>query len=277
MECPQCGQQIGDDTVDCPRCARLAQDASASPPPRQVQPPSTISPLAPTPIFPSGTSGPWGGDGGAGERRINTLAIVALVIALTGFCSLGIGGLAGLVLSIIAQQQIRKNPRLWKGLRLANAAMVISGYSLALGLSHLFNYVRYLSTPRGKLVIAASYRTQINVRLQLFHRDTGLYPDTLVDVVAPDARAVTTKIPPGSYHGPYLPVNNFPGLMVVIGKTHLPANPLINKLDTVIAHHWIYDKQTGTVESAVSAKQVDAIPTPSKYLYQPMLKRHADR
>ena len=256
MECPKCGYQLDDFTTECPRCARLAQQAADAPPPLPPGPPP------PTAYVPTGNA-PINSPRLDDQPRTHGLATAALVVSLVGLCTCGIGALVGFVLGIIALVQINNDPRRWKGSGLAIAGIAIS-VVIVIGLisasSLGFNYMqRELATPEGKLAMAATWRETINQSLARFHTDTGVYPDTLNDLTVRSESALTTKIPHGSYHGPYLQAVNAMGFLHQIGNTGIPANPLVDQQDTVVADHWNYDKQTGTVESTVDAEKVDAI------------------
>jgi len=98
---------------------------------------------------------------------------------------------------------------------------------------------------------AASMQLIINGGLHSFHHDTDIYPEKLADLTALRESCLATKVSKGSYHGPYLHVmetglDDWP-----IDGTTFPANPLVDPFDRIIAHHWIYNRKTGTVHSPV--------------------------
>jgi hypothetical protein len=83
---------------------------------------------------------------------------------------------------------------------------------------------------------------QLRNAIEQFQRDTGVYPATLDDLVAPDEKSLKTKVKPGSYKGPYF------ATVGGIRNHGLPINPFADPVtDPVVAHHWQYNPDSGDV------------------------------
>jgi len=61
------------------------------------------------------------------------MAIVGLLLGITGACTCGIGAVAGLILGIVSLVQVRRHPEALKGEVLAIVAIVVSAAFLLLG------------------------------------------------------------------------------------------------------------------------------------------------
>ena len=239
MECPKCGYLMDDATSECPRCARMAQMPEL--------PPAAAQPYYAAPGY-------------AGmAARTSGLSIASLVCGIAGLCTCGVSALVGFVLGIIAMVQINKNPQQLKGLGLAISGMVVSLFMVGVVILLSIIGIKGMSTHVGKIGMAYTIQRQLDQQLLRFHTDTGVYPDTLLDLQAASERQLTTKVPKGSYHGPYVQAVGAFGIGMPITGTSIPANPLVDSKDPVIAHHWIYDKTTGTVHSPVYADELEAL------------------
>ena len=248
MECPKCGYLMDEFTKECPRCARMAAQAAAAPRP----PPSAL---------------PAGGYGSV-PPRTSGLAIASLITAIVSPCTCGIAALVSLVLGIIALIQINNDQERLKGFGLAVSGVVISAIviagAIALSASGINTFQKMMGSSEGKEGMAISLEQQLNTGVRRFHVDTGVYPVTLTDLVATSGKSLVTKVPPGSYHGPYVVSLEKVHMGASIGNTDLPANPLVDKNDPVVAHHWKYDKTTGVVTSAVTLQNTTyPSPTPA--------------
>jgi len=114
------------------------------------------------------------------------------------------------------------------------------------------------STENGKVGLTLAMQQVMAKGVSHFHKDTGVYPDSLTDLVASSDSGLATKVSPGTYHGPYII-----GVTDLIDGTHLPSNPQVDKHDTVIEHHWSYDKTTGAVSSAIPTNVVPKVSVPT--------------
>ncbi len=258
MECPKCGYLMDDTTTECPRCARAAQAPLLLPP---AVPQVTSYTAAP------GSAG-MGNSGTAALPRTCGFATGALVCGLAGLCTGGVSALVGLVLGIIALVQINHNPRQLKGRGLAISGIVVSLLMVAgaIALSIFIQKAMHtmMSSHDGKVGMTAAMQQQITQGILRFHTDTGVYPDTLTELGVASESQLTTKVPPHTYHGPYVHAVGAFGIADPIDGTNIPANPLVDKHDTVIAHHWVYDKKTGTVHSPVSTNEIPDLSTPRR-------------
>jgi hypothetical protein len=66
----------------------------------------------------------------AEEVKTSEMAIASLVLAICGFCTLGISAIGGLILGIISLNTIRKSQGLLKGSALAIVGIAVSGTTL---------------------------------------------------------------------------------------------------------------------------------------------------
>lgn len=249
MVCPKCGSEMDDLTVECPHCAGMAQP-STLPPPAAFPPAPQPYAAAPRDALAGGYAAP----------RTSGMAIAALVCGLAGLCTCGLSALVGILLGIIATVQIREKPQELKGRGLAISSIIVSAVILvgvvSLGMKSFDAIRKSLSTREGKAVITVALQTKINQALIRFQVHTGVYPDTLTDLAAGSESQLKTKVPPHSYTGPY--ITAVPGFAKPLGDTDFPANPLVDQHDTVIEHHWIYDKTSGAVHSAVPTTGVSS-------------------
>ncbi len=70
----------------------------------------------------------------SGPTKTSVMAIVSLVLGVLGFCTLGLGGLIGVILGIVALVSINKSAGRLGGQGLAIAGIVVSGAGLIVGL-----------------------------------------------------------------------------------------------------------------------------------------------
>lgn len=219
MECPQCGYLMNEQATACPRCAAAAQALG--------------SPYQPV----------------IAEPRTSGLAIASFVTGLLGCC--GITALAGLVLGIISLVQIANERARLKGSAFAIAGISLSILSLLCLVFFGIKAVKVMHTPQGKKSMQVAVTQRIQLGVDRFHHDTGVYPITLVDLTAHNEAPLATTIKRGTYHGPYVLPDYFFGN---IGDTDLPANPLAKENDPIVEHHWSYNIKTGHVTPAVQQK-----------------------
>ncbi|MHB9022937.1 MAG: hypothetical protein ACYC7E_01995 [Armatimonadota bacterium] len=92
---------------------------------------------------------------------------------------------------------------------------------------------------------------QLRNALGCFEADTGVYPNTLKDLVTLEESALATRVPKGTYKGPYLTTSG--GLE---GKG-IPMNPFAER-SAYIGQHWSY--KSGQVHSAVRGVTLDGTP-----------------
>jgi len=241
MECPKCGYMMDDFTTECPRCAKMAAQAPNQAPP--TPPPAAGIPQP-------GARPAYGGYAQQAPARTSGLAIASLVLGIAGLCMFGVPSLIGLILGIVAMVQINNDRQRLQGSGLAIGGIIAS--AVAIGLWGMIGYGTYkgvnfvMKSPEGKAGMAISIEQQINEGLLKFRTDTGVYPDTLEDLTVSPGAATQTKIPAGSNKGPYtVPIFG------AIPGTHIPANPLADKNDANVAHHWVYDKTKGVVRSTI--------------------------
>lgn len=100
---------------------------------------------------------------------------------------------------------------------------------------------------------------QLRKAIALFESDTGEFPATLQDIVAPNKDMLDgadSDMVHEQYRGPYLAPSESIQVSNYVG---LPANPFITPTDTTIAHHWTYQKSNGTVKSAVTGMSLDGV------------------
>ncbi len=69
----------------------------------------------------------------SGPTKTSVMAIVSLVLGVLGFCTLGLGGLIGVILGIVALVSINKSAGRLGGQGLAIGGIVVSGASLIVG------------------------------------------------------------------------------------------------------------------------------------------------
>jgi len=87
---------------------------------------------------------------------------------------------------------------------------------------------------------------QIRNAIDQFKADTGVYPATLTDLTVTYSSYAKTKIPLGTFRGPYLSLSGG------IGDSHIPINPLKNITDADYGNlesHWRYSPDTGQIHS----------------------------
>jgi general secretion pathway protein G len=104
---------------------------------------------------------------------------------------------------------------------------------------------------------------ELRLSIQKFQSDTGVFPASLVDLVAPVTSPPTVggggaSIPAGTYRGPYYMHNG--GLQ----GSGLPVNPFKSGADADYGDwtaHWAYDENTGNVWAATpSGDSLDGVP-----------------
>ncbi len=254
MECPKCGSQMDERTSQCPRCALMAGPPNL--------PPSYAVPGYATPGYPT-TAAP----------QTSGLAIAALICGIAGLCTCGIGSLVGLILGIVALSQINNDRERLAGAGLAKGGIAAAIITLLIVVAWVGGSIYWslsigkqqLASRPGKIAMASTMQQTINTGLQRFHTDTGVYPDRLTDLGVAQEKELKTKVPTGRYHGPYVQTEKVLHVMPPIGQTNIPANPLVDPDDAVVAHHWVYDKKSGTVHSAVAADEVQKFAVPNVY------------
>jgi hypothetical protein len=226
LACQGCGKALGGGDTFCPGCGR----------PVSSMPSPGIAPEAPTP----------------------GLAVASLILGILG--CFGITAIIGLILGVVALNQINRSRGRLGGQGMAVAGIVVSSVLLVFCL-----FYGGLLIPR--LMGAARQAKESTLRANLlrlrsavaaFQADTGVYPARLEDVVATTAPAtgitgtgIAAPIPGGSYKGPYLTV-----IGGIAGKG-LPKNPFVADADTTVSHHWTY--ASGNVTSAITGATLDGV------------------
>ncbi|MCX5676554.1 MAG: type II secretion system protein GspG [Planctomycetota bacterium] len=81
-------------------------------------------------VVPTGPSP--GAAGVPGKAKTSGLAIASLVAGVLGFCTVGLGGIAGLILGISALKKIRRSGGALRGRALAIAGLIVSTCTLLL-------------------------------------------------------------------------------------------------------------------------------------------------
>jgi general secretion pathway protein G len=172
-------------------------------------------------------SSPPGYGGSASDRaaapagaapKTSGLAIAGVVVGLAGFCAPVVGGLAGLILGIVAMRQIKRSGGTVGGRGLAIAAIVVSSVTLMVGLlvAFLFGGAAYIFQTRavhvGEFAAGAQTHARIEVTasaLEMYHLDVGRYPTEAEGGL----EALRTRPPAAgdAWNGPYLNVEPVDG------------------------------------------------------------------
>ena len=71
----------------------------------------------------------------SGPTKTSVMAIASLVLGVLGFCTLGLGGLIGVILGIVALVGINKSAGRLGGQGLAIGGIVVSGTGLIVGIA----------------------------------------------------------------------------------------------------------------------------------------------
>ncbi|HEY3417694.1 MAG TPA: hypothetical protein VGM23_12485 [Armatimonadota bacterium] len=124
--------------------------------------------------------------------------------------------------------------------------MVLAG---VLGVLAIVLVYAFLVSGQGARLLHARRDRQVRMHLHrlrhalaMFMADTGVYPGTLQDLMAPDEHALSSRVPTGTYQGPYL-IPTPDG----IAGTGLPKNPRCHPQDATVSDHWEYDRNSGAV------------------------------
>ena len=97
-----------------------------------------------------------------------------------------------------------------------------------------------------KVRIIEKQLSVIHEAITSFKKDTGVYPNSLSDLMTTDVKLLPVEIsPPYVFRGPYIKEPDG------IGGGAIPRNHYISYFDTEISHHWKYNNLNGEVASAV--------------------------
>jgi hypothetical protein len=87
--------------------------------------------------------------------RVSALAVVSLVLGVLGFVTVGLTGVVGLILGIVALSQIRRQAGQLTGRSLAIAGIAVSAVTLLFGALAVASLGRALDVVRGKAADSA--------------------------------------------------------------------------------------------------------------------------
>jgi hypothetical protein len=188
------------------------------------------------------------------HRGTSRFAIAALVLSICGQMPLLpflIVQTASLVCSLLAIKEIRQQRPHLKGTSMLIIALILT-------ILWLFN-TSWTSADLALIPkIKARNEQHLEQTLQVlraaivrFHTDTGMNPADLTDLTAPNEHALKVHIPKGTYHGPYLNAGD-----MSIDGTGIPVNPMKGDFSN-LHKHWLYNRSTGQVQSAVKGVTVD--------------------
>jgi hypothetical protein len=189
------------------------------------------------------------------ETRPSGFAQASVLLGLWGFLPFYFIGLfcviPGLICGAIALRRIALDPLRYGGRRFAVIGMSLSavallGWAIFIPSVIMPRFTR--AAKQARETIYVQNLQKIELAIEYFHSDTGLFPGTLEDLCAANQAGVsnTADLPADSYKGPYLTSqqhgHSIPG-------TTLPPNPFAN--GDAVDDQWEYDPETGTVTSAV--------------------------
>jgi len=115
-----------------------------------------------------------------GQPPSNGLAIASLVLGILGFCTAGITSIIGLILGIVALNNIKRDPRLAGGKGMAVAGVVVSAVLTPIILITVLASVMFPVFAKARVsarqVQCISNQKQIALGIQMYAQDHGQYP-----------------------------------------------------------------------------------------------------
>lgn len=147
MNCPYCGRVNSPEARFCAECGKdMTSAATAAPPSSSFPPPPGQFPSPPIQQAPPNFQAPgniptpgstyYPAPSGSGPSK--GLAVAALIVSLIALFTASfflIGGLAGVVIAIVALAKIKREPARYTGTGIAVAGAIISVFSIAVGVT----------------------------------------------------------------------------------------------------------------------------------------------
>ncbi len=166
FNCPHCKKQmqvedhLAGQQVSCPSCSQTLT-APGSPP---AAPPATLHHAT-----------------GFRERRAG-LAIASLVLGIVGFCTVGVAGIVGVILGIVALVKASHEPQVDRGKGFAIAGIVTGAISLLMVLPLMIAILLpSLSRARelAKRSVCSANLRSVEISLQIYVEEHGQEPPNL--------------------------------------------------------------------------------------------------
>ncbi|HEY3416471.1 MAG TPA: DUF4190 domain-containing protein [Armatimonadota bacterium] len=161
MECPKCGADNKEGAITCGLCG----ETLAAAPPTSIAPPPATSTLAPPPQAYLATALP----------KANGLATTALVLGIVSLCGGCLFAIAGLIVGIIARNQIKASGGQQTGDGLATAGIVTSSIGLLFIpiIASIMFPVFAKAREKARQATCMSNQQSITMALQMYLQDHG--------------------------------------------------------------------------------------------------------